>query len=154
MERRCFIAGLPRQTSCYPSFSLRGTLICSEGLFRAVAAPERTWRHLDTMQFKAEILAAVPRTRCEKCGVKTVAVPWAGRHSRFTLLLEALAVKVLQAAISMKKAAELLNIGCDSKNLIIERAVLRGLKGRQLGDVRHFIFDNKSFGVGETRFPS
>ena len=128
-----------------------GSLVCpdcSEGCPRADTAPERTWRHLDTMQFKTEIRAAVPRTRCEKCGVKTVAVPWAGKHSRFTLLFEALAIKVLQAASSVKKAAELLNIGWDSMHAIVERAVERGLQRRHLDDVRHVGVDEKSFGEG------
>lgn len=121
---------------------------CSEGCPRADTAPERTWRHLDTMQFKTEIRAAVPRTRCEKCGVKTIAVPWAGKHSRFTLLFEALTIKVLQAASSVKKAAELLNIGWDSMHAIVERAVERGLQRRQLDNVRHVGVDEKSFGEG------
>jgi hypothetical protein len=40
-----------------------GSLVCpdcSDGCPRADTAPERTWRHLDTMQFKTEIRAAVP----------------------------------------------------------------------------------------------
>jgi transposase len=32
---------------------------------------------------------------CPECGVKTVAAPWADKHSRFTLLFEAFAIKVL-----------------------------------------------------------
>ena len=41
-------------------------------------ANERRWRHLDTMQFETRITAAVPRCGCPACGVKTIAVPWAG----------------------------------------------------------------------------
>ena len=40
-------------------------------------APERKWRHLDTMQFETELRARVPRCQCEGCGVKTIGVPWA-----------------------------------------------------------------------------
>ena len=58
---------------------------CNKRCARHDTAPERTWRHLDTMQFKTEIRAAVPRSKCSECGVKTIAVPWAGKHSRFTL---------------------------------------------------------------------
>ncbi|MDB4537664.1 transposase family protein, partial [Akkermansiaceae bacterium] len=46
-------------------------------------AAERQWRHLDTMNFETVIKARTPRTHCSECGVKTVAVPWAGKHSRF-----------------------------------------------------------------------
>lgn len=128
-----------------------GSLVCPEcgaSCSRADTSPERTWRHLDTMQFKTEIRAAVPRSRCEKCGVKTVAVPWAGKHSRFTLLFEALAIKVLQAASSVKRAAELLGLGWDAMHSIIERAVERGLERRELEGIRHVGVDEKSFGRG------
>ncbi len=39
-------------------------------------APERTWRHLDTMQFETILKARIPRVNCSKCGVKTISVPW------------------------------------------------------------------------------
>ena len=35
-------------------------------------SPERTWRHLDTMQFETRLKAKVPRSDCPECGVKTV----------------------------------------------------------------------------------
>jgi hypothetical protein len=43
-------------------------------------APERQWRHLDTMQFTTVLLAATPRAACPECGIKTVAVPWASEE--------------------------------------------------------------------------
>jgi hypothetical protein len=41
------------------------------------SAPERTWRHLDTMQFITVIRARTPRANCPEHGVKTMTVPWA-----------------------------------------------------------------------------
>ena len=58
-------------------------------------APLRSWRHLDTMNFETIIQARVPRCNCVDCGVKTVAVPWSDKHSRFTLMFEAFAIEVL-----------------------------------------------------------
>ena len=55
-------------------------------------AAERSWRHLDAMQFQTTLTARIPRCSCEKCGVKTISVPWAEKHSRFTLLFEAFAI--------------------------------------------------------------
>jgi hypothetical protein len=52
------------------------------------SAPERTWRHLDTMQFETLIRARVPRADCPEHGVKTMQVPWAAPQGRFTLLFE------------------------------------------------------------------
>ncbi|MBL9082671.1 MAG: transposase family protein [Planctomycetales bacterium] len=57
---------------------------CQASCPQADTAEERKWRHLDVMQFDTRITAAVPRCRCSACSVKTVAVPWAGKHSRFT----------------------------------------------------------------------
>ena len=39
------------------------------------SAPERTWRHLDTMQFATLIRARPPRSDCPEHGVKTMQVP-------------------------------------------------------------------------------
>lgn len=61
-------------------------------------APERTWRHLDTMQFETILKARIPRVNCSKCGVKTTSVPWGEKHSRFTLMFEAFAIEVLECA--------------------------------------------------------
>ncbi len=112
-------------------------------------APERTWRHLDTMQFKTEIKAAVPRCKCKKCGVKTIAVPWASKHSRFTLMFEALAIKVLQTAANVKRAAALPGLSWDAVHSIIERTVDRGLERRKLDGIYHVGIDKKSFGKGQ-----
>ena len=59
------------------------------------SAPERTWRHLDTMQFTTLIRARTPRADCPEHGVKTMTVPWAAPQGRFTLFFERFAVEVL-----------------------------------------------------------
>jgi len=128
-----------------------GALVCPEcsgSCSRADTSGQRTWRHLDTMQFRTEIQAAVPRCRCLKCGVKTIAVPWAGKHSRFTLMFEAFGIRVLQAAANVSRAAELLGLSWDSVHSLIERAVQRGLDRRSLDSVHHVGMDEKSFGKG------
>ena len=40
-------------------------------------APNRRWRHLDTMQYKTYINCSVPRIKTSSGKVKTVRVPWA-----------------------------------------------------------------------------
>lgn len=70
-------------------------------------APQRQWRHLDTMNFETIIKARIPRSNCEDCGIKTVAVPWANKHSRFTLMFEGFAIAVLQAARSLDAGRQL-----------------------------------------------
>jgi transposase len=132
---------------------LRGRVTCPEcGAQCSIAdhAPERTWRHLDTMQFETRLRARVPRANCKACGVKTTAVPWAGKHSRFTLLFEALAIEVIQACGNVKAAAGLLRLDWDSVHRIIERAVERGLARRDLESVPHVGIDEKNFGRGQS----
>jgi transposase len=113
-------------------------------------SPERTWRHLDTMQFETILQARVPRAKCKACGVKTTTVPWAGKHSRFTLLFEAFAIEVIQACGNVRSAASLLGLGWDSVHLIMERAVERGLECRELDSLQYAGIDEKSFRRGQS----
>jgi len=108
-------------------------------------AAERQWRHLDTMKFETIIKARTPRTNCPECGVKTVAVPWAGKHSRFTLMFEAFAIDVLEAAQTLEAGRKLLGLSWDCANSIIKRAVERGLAQRDLTEVTRVGIDEKSF---------
>lgn len=117
---------------------------------QADLAPERKWRHLDTMQFATEIHARIPRSKCVDCGVKTVTIPWAGKHSRFTLLFEAFAIEVLQACANVSRAANLLGIDWSSAHTIMKRAVDRGLAERSVEAVHHVGIDEKSFGSGHS----
>ena len=121
---------------------------CSESCSQADMAPERTWRHLDTMQFTTELKARIPRSRCADCGVKTIAVPWGGKHSRFTLMFEAFAIEVINACSCVSRAAGLLGLSWSSVHSIIERAVARGLNRREVDDIKHVGMDEKSFGRG------
>jgi transposase len=113
-------------------------------------APERTWRHLDTMQFATLIRARTPRSDCPEHGVKTMRVPWAEPQGRFTLLFERFAVEVLLASASVSQACELLGIGWDTAQEMMRRAVERGLDRRQLEGLKHLGMDEKSFGRGQS----
>lgn len=121
---------------------------CNQACAMKDHAAERQWRHLDAMQFQTILTARVPRSACAACGVKTVAVPWAGKHSRFTLMFEAFAIEMLLAARSVQAAATLLSIDWSTAQTIMERAVERGLKRRSLDDVKHVGIDEKNFGKG------
>src|SRR6056297_742776 len=108
-------------------------------------SPERTWRHLDTMQFETRLKARVPRSDCSECGVKTLEVPWAGKHGRFTLMFEAFAIAVLRAASNVEAACALLNIHWSTADAIMKRAVEKGLKRRDDEPIKHLGIDEKSF---------
>jgi len=114
------------------------------------SAPERTWRHLDTMQFETLIRARVPRSDCPEHGVKTMKVPWAPPQGRFTLLFERFAVDVLLACASVSQACELLGLGWEAAHEIMRRAVERGLERRELDQLKHLGMDEKSFKRGHS----
>jgi transposase len=113
-------------------------------------APERTWRHLDTMQFTTLIRTRTPRSDCPEHGVKTMQVPWAAPQGRFTLLFERFAVEVLLASATVSQACELLSLSWDTAQQIMERAVERGLDRRQLDGLKHLGMDEKSFKRGQS----
>lgn len=108
-------------------------------------APERRWRHLDTMQFTTEIVARLPRITCGKHGVRTVNVPWSDSYARWTLLFERFSIEVLQATSNITRAMALLKIGWDQVQMIRERAVGRGLERRSKEKIRYIGIDEKSF---------
>ena len=97
---------------------------------------ERCWRHLDTMQFETVLRARVPRVKNRDGKVETVAVPWAERGGRFTLLFEAWAVTVLLASATVEQGRALLGLSWEAAHRIMERAVERGLAGRSTEALR------------------
>ena len=113
-------------------------------------APERTWRHLDTMQFMTLIRARTPRADCPEHGVKTMQVAWAAPQGRFTLLVERFAVEVLLASASVSQACALLGLSWDTAQEIMRRAVQRGLERRQLDRLKYLGMDEKSFRRGQS----
>jgi len=71
--------------------------ICGGADCSAYDTERKTWRHLNFFQHEAYLTARVPRVRCDKCGIKTVTVPWARPDSGFTLLFEALVMTMVSA---------------------------------------------------------
>jgi len=108
----------------------------------------RTWRHLDTMQFATHLHCQLPRIRCPTHGAKSVEAPWAGKNSRFTLLFEAFAVRVLKAARSVEEARKLLGLNWHQVEAIKARAVQRGLARRKETAIPYIGIDEKQFRSG------
>jgi transposase len=80
----------------------------------------RSWHHLDTMQCSTYLHCQLPRIRCQIHGAKIVDAPWAGKKSRFTLMFEAFAIRVLTAARSVEERTE---VAC--KALVSQALTLR-----------------------------
>jgi transposase len=109
---------------------------------------QRTWRHLDTMQFSTFLHCQLPRVRCRDHGVKSLAAPWAGKNSRFTLMFEAFAIRVLKSARSVEEARKLLGLNWHQVEAIKARAVERGLKRRETHAIPYIGIDEKQFRSG------
>ena len=132
----------------YPAGALVPCVTCGKMCPIRDHREERSWRHLDTMQFETLVKSSAPRSDCKEHGIKTVQVPWAGPRSQFTLLFERFAVEVLLGARSIKKAQELLRISWDQAQRIQQLAVERGLMRRELEELKYVGLDEKSFGRG------
>jgi transposase len=111
---------------------------------------ERRWRHLDSCQFKTILVARVPRVRCAKHGVKTVSVPWAEPHSRFTILFERFAIDVLQSTQTVKSAMAILRLKWDATWHIIKKAVKRGKARKEPSPLPRIGIDEKAFSKGQS----
>jgi transposase len=109
----------------------------------------RTWRHLDTCQYRTLLCAEVPRTDCPEHGVRLVRVPWAESHGRFTMLFERLTIEWLKAA-SQKAVAERMGLSWDEVHGIMDRAVARGLKRREADPIPRIGVDEKAFCKGHS----
>ncbi len=112
-------------------------------------ADERRWRHLDSCQFKTILMASQPRVKCPEHGVKTAAVPWAEKHSRFTLLFERLAIDVLLATQTVQGAQGLLRTSWDETWHIVKKAVARGKARKTDRALPRIGIDEKAFRKGQ-----
>jgi transposase len=111
---------------------------------------ERTWRHLDTMQFETLITCRLPRINCPEHGILSVDAPWADEYSRFTMLFEKFAIDVLLASKSVQSAKGLLRLSWDQVHELQKRAVARGLARRRDDEVKRVGIDEKSFLKGHS----
>ncbi len=123
--------------------------VCPECLSKAPIHDhqDRSWRHLDTCQYKTLVHARVPRLDCPQHGVKQLKVPWAEPGSHFTALFECLTIDWLTQA-SFKAVAAQLRLTWDEVDGIQQRAVRRGLERRKLDPPRYVGVDETSFQKG------
>lgn len=113
-------------------------------------AQERTWRHLDTCQFKTYLHARIPRVECPEHGVVNVSLPWAEPHGRFTVLMEAWIIEVLKECASITGACYLTDLSWDEVFGVMQRAVARGQARKAARPVPHLGVDEKAFRRGHS----
>lgn len=110
-------------------------------------APERRWRHLDTLQYKTYLVCRLPRIKNREGKVLTVNCPWADKYERHTYLFEHLAIDVLKATKNQTKTADLLRCKFNVINRILHISTERGLERRrsQPMKLQKISLDEKSF---------
>ncbi len=108
----------------------------------------RTWRHLDSMQFKTFLVGRVPR--CPEHGVKSIDVPWANARSRFTELFEAMVIELLTLTKCQVRTARFAKIDVHSVHRLMHASVEKGLARRQDVPMEKLGIDEKSFQHGHT----
>lgn len=121
-------------------------LICGQGS-PIYDHRRRRWRHLDTCQMKTFLEGDFPRVECPQDGVHDVAVPWAEKGSRWTIMFETLAIMLLKDSDVTAMAAAL-RISWDGAWAIADRAVARGLDRRKRAPLKHVLVDEKAFRKG------
>jgi transposase len=104
----------------------------------------RSWRHLDTCQYRTILVADVPRVKCKEHGVVTVSVPWAEPGSGFTAMYEALVIDWLKEA-SISAVSRLMGLSWNAIDGIMQRAVTRGLARREAISPTHIGVDETAF---------
>jgi len=114
---------------------------------------ERTWRHLDTCQYRTLLHASPPRVKCSKHGVHQAALPWADKKTQFTMLFERFAIDVMQAT-DVSHASRILRMTWDEAWSIQRRAVRRGQarRAREGKAPTRVGVDEKSPGRGQAFF--
>jgi transposase len=109
---------------------------------------DRVWRHLDSCQFRTFLHARPPRMICPEHGVRQVRLPWAERHSRFTLLFERFAIEVL-GNTHIQAGRRILGISWDEAWHLMDRAVQRGLRLKPKRVIAQLGVDEKHAGAGQ-----
>ncbi|MGL1889287.1 MAG: transposase [Reichenbachiella sp.] len=113
-------------------------------------APKRTWRHLDTLQYKTFIKCALPRVKTSEGKVKTINPGWASGHQRHTFLFEHAVIDLLKATKNQTKTSEIMRCSFNLVNRILHLSTARGMDRRDHADLKfkHLSIDEKSFRKG------
>lgn len=112
---------------------------------------ERSWRHLDTMEYKTWIVSRLPRIKNSLGKYHFIPVDWAEPGLEHTMKFENKSIVTLKATHCQKSAAGLMHISDDKICGIMHRSVARGLSRRDLTKqpVHALSIDEKSHGKGQ-----
>ena len=104
---------------------------------------KKQWRHLDFWQHQTELIARVPRVRCEEHGVRQTTVPWARPGSGFTLMMEAIILLLCQE-MTVSAAAEHLKEQDTRLWRVIDHYVSEAHRQKDWSEVKRIMVDETS----------
>lgn len=108
---------------------------------------ERRWQHLNFFQYRAYLIAGLPRVACQ-CGKTTqLEVPWANPRSGFTLLFEAYALALAQQ-LPVSEVAKMLGTNPQPLWKRLVEMVLRAYDQESFANLRHLTIDETAIRRG------
>ncbi len=112
---------------------------------------ERSWRHLDTMEYQTWICCRLPRVKNSFGEYHLIPIDWAEPKLSHTNKFENKCIVTLQHTRCQKSAAALMRMSDDKMCGIMHRSVDRGLSRRDLTKqpVAGLSIDEKSYGKGQ-----
>lgn len=109
---------------------------------------EKKWRHLDFWQHRTELIARVPRVKCQEHGVLQTPVPWARPGSGFTLMMEAMILLLCQQ-MSVSAAARHLAESDTRLWRVLEHYVMEAHNRKDWSPVTRLMIDETSARRGQ-----
>lgn len=112
---------------------------------------ERTWRHLNTLEYQTHIHCRTPRIRMADGRIASCPVQWGDEGQRHTYGFEDHAIRTLQATHNQTQAGKLLEVSYEKMTRIMQRSVDRGLQRRDLekDNIVSIHIDEKSYKKGQ-----
>lgn len=104
---------------------------------------EKRWRHLDFWQHSTELIARVPRTKCEHHGVLQADVAWARPGSGFTLMMEGMILLLCQQ-MTVSAAASHLKENDHRLWRVLDHYVTKAHAAKLWNQVRRVMIDETS----------
>jgi transposase len=109
----------------------------------------RRIRHLDLFEYKTFINTRIPRVINDKNDVTSIDLSWADSRVSYTYLFECKVIEALEMSKNQTRTAKYFNTTFDIVHMIMQRAVTRGLKRRNLDGIHSLCIDEKSYGNGQ-----
>ena len=110
----------------------------------------RRFRHLDIFEYKTYINARIPRVSNKNRAINSIKLSWAGNRTSFTYLFESRVIDLLKISKNQTKTAYFFDTTFDIIHGIMQRAVERGLKQRDLYGISALSLDEKSIKNGQS----